>query len=343
MASRICFSPSCLPLSIFSESTSVSDMLYNGKSNRSRGWKSKKPADTALAADARPLHWPIIKRFDGAAKCCSGWDSLSKVRNTRHVLSLFFLFSPRILADCHPKDPELWYRNGNCYVHLYAKGESHRGPSFRVPFACLLDARCHPLIEAFVDRSISETEAFQNGRVDLYIPAPWTANKLQAYWYHLELRNLFAWIFRRSVVGEHLGHTIVALANTLERYRQPGADDRQDLLAYLDEEGYLDLRNQPAHALALLHLAETFQLSDIYLEAFAHCAGMSDRLHRHNEYSVSTDPLVFSNYTRKLPSCRLHGWVRADSRPSILALHRESLFGMPGSTWISALVALARC
>lgn len=161
----------------------------------------------------------------------------------------------------------------------------------------LLDARCHPLVEAFVDRSISETEAIQNNRVDLYIPAPWTANKLQAYAYHLELRNLLAWVFRRSVVGEHLGHTLITLVDTLEKFRQPGADNMQDLIAYLDEEGYLDLRDQPTHALALLHLAETVQMSDLYLEAFAHCAGMSDRLHRHNEYSVSTAaPLVQDNY-----------------------------------------------
>lgn len=161
-----------------------------------------------------------------------------------------------------------------------------------MPFACLLDAQCQPLIEKFVDRSISETEAFQNGRVDLYIPAPWTANRLQSYLYHLAIRNLFAWMFRRSVVGEHLGQTLISLANCLQKYREPGADNMQDMMAYLDEEGYLDVRDQPTHALALLHLAETYEMGDLYLEAFAHCVGMSERLNKHNEYSVSADPPV---------------------------------------------------
>lgn len=176
-------------------------------------------------------------------------------------------------------------------MHLYAKGESQSGPAFRLPFACLLDARCQPLIEKYVDRSVSEAEAFQNDRVDLYIPAPLRANQLQAFTYHVAVRNLFAWIFRRSVVGEQLGSTLIALANTLDKFRQPGVDNLQDLLAYLDEEGYLDVRDQPTHALAILHLAETFKMSDLYLESFAHCVGMSERLYKHSEYSVSAGPL----------------------------------------------------
>lgn len=184
-------------------------------------------------------------------------------------------------------------------------------------------------------------EAFQNGRVDLYIPAPWSANQLRSYWYHLALRNLFAWVFRRSVVGEHLGHALIALANTLEKYRQPGADNKQDFLAYLDEEGYLDMREQPTHALAILRLAECYEMADLYLEAFAHCAGMSERLHKHNEYSVSEGPPC--SMLRDLAILAPQADVRADSFLSELALHHESLFNMQGSTWTFASVALARC
>lgn len=234
----------------------------------------------------------------------------------------------------------MWYRNGNCYVHLYAKGESQKGPAFRVPFACLLDARCQPLVERFVDRSISETEALQKGRVDLYIPAPWTANQLQALHFHLAIRNLFAWVFRRSMVGEQLGTALIALASSLERFRQPEADNTQDLLAYLDEEGYLDLRDQPTYALAILRLAENFQMSDLYHESFAHCVGMSERLFKHSEYSVSADPLFQSHDTpsswwpipSKLTSSLAHQPCIAKAYPTCKGRHGLS----PQSRWHDA-------
>lgn len=182
----------------------------------------------------------------------------------------------------------MWFRNGNCYIHLYEKGQSQRGAAFKVPFTCLIAAQCQPLIEKFVDRSVSEQEAYQNGRVDIYIPAPATASRSQALQYHLGIRNFFAWIFRRSLVGEQLGSALVGLVNTMEELREPDADNVQDVLDYVDEEGYRDMRNQPKYALALLHLAEALRLRDMYIDAFVHCVGMSERLFKHLEYSVST-------------------------------------------------------
>lgn len=138
-----------------------------------------------------------------------------------------------------------------------------------------------------MDRAVSEEEAYQNGRVDLYIPAPPVASRSQAAQYHLAIRNFFAWVSRRSVVGEHLGSALIGLANAMDRFREPNANNTQDLFDYLDEEGYLDMHNQPNHALAILHLSETFQMRDMYIDAFAHCVGMSEHLHTNPEYSVS--------------------------------------------------------
>lgn len=103
-------------------------------------------------------------------------------------------------------------------------------------------------------------------------------------------------MFRRSVVGDHLGTALIGLVNTMEEFREDEADNLHDLLDYLDEEGYLDMRSQPDHALAILHLAEVFELSELYIEAFTHCVGMSDRLFKHSEYSVS----VTSTYPNPL-------------------------------------------
>lgn len=239
-------------------------MLYSGVSNRSRGWKSKKTGDQ-WPLDNRLVRQSSLKKFDGAARSCAAWDNLRT-------------------------DPDLWLRNGNCFVHLYEKGQSHRGPAFRILFASLLSAQCQPLIERFVDRAVSEEEAHQNGRVDLYIPAPAGASRSEAVQYHLVIRNFFAWVTRRSVVGRHLGNALIGLLNAMDEFREPDADNIHDLYAYLDEEGYLDMRNQPNHALAILHLAESFQMRDLYIDAFAHCVGMSEHLYKHHEYSrISAD------------------------------------------------------
>lgn len=134
---------------------------------------------------------------------------------------------------------------------------------------------------------MSEEEAYQNGKVDLYIPAPATASRSQVAQYHLAIRNFFAWVCRRSVVGDHLGNALIGLTNAMDEFRESGANNAEDLLDYLDEEGYLDMRNQPAHALAVLHLSEAFEMRDLYIHAFAHCVGMSEHLYRHPEFSVS--------------------------------------------------------
>lgn len=90
------------------------------------------------------------------------------------------------------------------------------------------------------------------------------------------------------MVGNHLGNALVALLSSMHEFRDAGVDNKQDLLAYLDEEGYLDTRHQPNHALGILHLAENFELRELYIDAFAHCVGMSEQLYKSPEYSVSS-------------------------------------------------------
>lgn len=222
----------------------------------------------------------------GKRSTCSLWSVQQEIQNLAVSIALL------PVANIRAQDPELWLLgNGNddcvCFIYLYEKGQSERGPAFRIPFASLLSAQCQPLIERFVDRSVSEEDAYQNGRVDLYIPAPAGASRSQAAQYHLAIRNLVAWVSRRSVVGEHLGGALIALTHAIDDFREPQADTQRDLLSYLDEEGYLDMRNQPDHALGILHLAEVLQMQELYTDAFAHCVGMSELLYKHSEYSVS--------------------------------------------------------
>ena len=210
-----------------------------------------------------------VKRWDGAVRTCLEWNNLHK-------------------------DSELWFRNGDCLIHLYGKGQSQRGPSFRVPLSGLIGAGCFPLIERFLatdeptPQGADEIRAWHRSNprrtAELYIPPPTTADKSQAFYYHLATRNFLAWVFRRSMVGEQLGAALVGLLHSMHEFRSEDEDNVEDLMDYLDEEGYLDLVGQADYALAMLHLAEFFQLKGLYVQAFAHCVGMSDVLHTSTEF-----------------------------------------------------------
>ncbi|KAK8138338.1 hypothetical protein PG984_001718 [Apiospora sp. TS-2023a] len=206
--------------------------LYNGVSQRLRGWKSRK-SDKHVGAHISTN--PTVMRWDGAARSSTSWDSLRR-------------------------DPELWYREGDCYVHLYGRGQSQRGPAFKIPFAALLKADCYPLVEKYICQDVVEPTTFTS-----------SGHKKQAYRFHLATRNFFAFLFRRSLVGEHLGSALITLAETMHLFRNPDVDNLSDLMSYMDEEGYLYLKSQPSHALAILHLAEVLQIRDLYINAFAHC------------------------------------------------------------------------
>jgi hypothetical protein len=194
----------------------------------------------------------------------------------------------------------LWFADGDCLVHLYGRGASRRGPSFKIPFDVLLRADCSPLLEKYLDGfnesplSDSSTgdrgyfnQRRRGGKFELYIPAPATAERNQSMLYHLATRNFFACLCGRPVVGEHLGGALVVLLSTLTEFRTPGAvDNVDDILNYIDEQGYADIRNYPDHALAILAFAEHYQFKDMWIDAFAHCVGMHEEIFDSSEYEV---------------------------------------------------------
>ena len=92
------------------------------------------------------------------------------------------------------------------------------------------------------------------------------------------------------MVGQHLGSALIKLMDNMYEFRTPGADNVEDMMRYVGGEGYRDMANQPVHALAMLHLAEYYQLRDLYIDAFAHCAGMGDCLYTLPEYQVCLIP-----------------------------------------------------
>jgi hypothetical protein len=121
---------------------------------------------------------------------------------------------------------------------------------------------------------------------ELYIPAPAQFERSQAFLYHTATRNFFAWIFGKSLVGNHLGGALVALLNSMNEFRDMGEDNIQSIMTYMAEEGYGDMRDQPDHALGILFFAEHFKFRDLWIDAFAHCTGMNEQLGASPGYEV---------------------------------------------------------
>lgn len=181
---------------------------------------------------------------------------------------------------------------------MHCNGRPQKTPSFKLPFSALLAAHCHPFAARYLltddeqPPSADEIEQWYRnnaGRnVELYVPPPSTLDRKRVADHHLATRNLLAWVTKGSIVGQHLGTALVTLFRSMHESRSPVADSVRDLVDYLDDKGYMSMTNQPHRALALLTLAETFQLRDLYVRAFVHCVGMRERLGASSEYQVGS-------------------------------------------------------
>lgn len=121
--------------------------------------------------------------------------------------------------------------------------------------------------------------AVSESKYEIYIPAPSDLSREDAFRYHLTTRNFFAWMFNVPIVGDRLGEALIALLDrmTLFRYDDP-IENREDILSYLDIQGYTDFRECPDHSLAVLQFAERLEHRELWTEAFVHCVGMNDDL-----------------------------------------------------------------
>lgn len=124
---------------------------------------------------------------------------------------------------------------------------------------------------------------------ELYIPAPSTSDLAAVFDHHSTTRNFFAWLYNLPLAGRALGVSLVDLKNRIDYYR-PGNPDLSsaEVVAFAESQRYLDFRECLDHALAALLLAEHLQSEDLWIDAFAHCVGMSHRgITKSLEYPVS--------------------------------------------------------
>jgi hypothetical protein len=239
------------------------------------------------------------RRFNGMEKTSRQWSCLRKV-------GVALALKVSRFAN-NLQDQDLWDEDANCHVHFNAMGSSQRPPSLRVPFATVQLSRCSHLLDNCVptrkiygsspmsdsgyDSGASSSQ--QSDNYELFVPAPAALSREQAYAYHITTRNFFALLANQSLVGEKLGQALFDLWKRTKAWL-PEEDATARLLSYCDQQGYLSLTENVAHATAILNFSEQAQIQELWTNAFVHCVGMHERL------DLSPDYRDLSNITKAL-------------------------------------------
>ena len=185
-------------------------------------------------------------------------------------------------------------------MYFYDRGQSRRGASLRLSLAAIESSNCRPLLERYCAHPVPESplesssgsdggyfnDPTLGGKYELYIPAPSHLDRDATFEYHLTTRNFFAWMFEKPMVGARLGDALISLLERMDVFRPDKEENEDDLLAYLDGQGYTDFRECPDHALSVLQYAEKFQYRELWTDAFVHCVGMYDTLSLSAEFEV---------------------------------------------------------
>lgn len=101
-------------------------------------------------------------------------------------------------------------------------------------------------------------------------------------------------MFKVPLVGDRLGDALIALLDRMALFRPNQMENEDDILIYIDNQGYTDFRECPDHSLAVLQFAERFQMRELWTDAFVHCVGMNDDLILSAEFEVCYDCYVLS-------------------------------------------------
>ena len=233
-------------------------------------------------------------------------------------------------------------------IHFHAFGTSQRGPSLKVPFEaikklgsryltedCLHQLSPQPPTDDSGDSGyssgLSTISELENAIYNIYIPTPAGISREEAFSYHLTTRNIVAYAIGTPVVGEKLSIALLRLWRRLREWL-PDQPLRPNFVGYLKTQGYLSFAENAEHALACLKFAEEARFRSIWIDAFAHCAGMHERLDLSPEFagvSKTTSALL----TRASLEMDLHisrvlkalgGFLDAELGPELLGLSKPA-------------------
>jgi hypothetical protein len=121
---------------------------------------------------------------------------------------------------------------------------------------------------------------------EIYIPPPEYTSKDDSFSWHITTRNFFAFLFGKPIVGSCLSKSLIDLQERLHLFRAHDANNQSDMMAYLERMGYLEFAHCPDYSLALLTFAEFYELQELWIDAFVHCAGMNEMLSLSAEFEV---------------------------------------------------------
>lgn len=119
--------------------------------------------------------------------------------------------------------------------------------------------------------------------------------------YHVTTRNVFAIIYKASLVGTSLYETLCDLHKRLDEWMPPDLDNAGTIIDYLGQRGMDDVRNDPASAASLLAWSEgpTVRWQEGFRESYIHCAGMYKQVRSRSDYkhvsSITKHLLEISN------------------------------------------------
>ncbi|RVD90334.1 uncharacterized protein DFL_001306 [Arthrobotrys flagrans] len=200
---------------------------------------------------------------------------------------------------------ELWDDKGDTLVYLCPKNmTTPRGPSFLVD-SMTLQSTSDYWVAAFspiwqggfeIDKSTYPTAKFAlffaadrpDGRNEETDP-------LTLFRHYVTMRNVFACIFDSFCVGiiEEDSPLLSDLVDRMLMYFDGSEDSLGEKLSeFIKKSGLWDVSNDPIKAVDLLHLAATYEMRELYLEAFAHSVGMWPQVLASKAHEVLSEPIV---------------------------------------------------
>ncbi|KAK6522330.1 hypothetical protein TWF281_002896 [Arthrobotrys megalospora] len=201
--------------------------------------------------------------------------------------------------------PELWNDKGDTLVYLCPKNSTTpHGPSFLVDSIALQSTSDYWVV-AFspVWQGGFEIDkiTYPTAKYALFFGADRPDGKneetdpLVLLRHYITIRNVFSCIFDSFCVGliEEDSPLLSDLVDRMLMYFDGTEDSLGGKLSeFIKHSGLWDVSNDPIKAVDLLHLAATYEMKDLYLEAFAHSVGMWPQILASKAHEVLSEPIL---------------------------------------------------
>lgn len=110
----------------------------------------------------------------------------------------------------------------------------------------------------------------------LYISAPVELTRQEAFLYHINTRNYFAYLLNKPIVGQNFGLALAHLWSRIQTWQSTSTSDVA-FKEFCQEQGYLKFAGNLHYAAAALYWSEQARMKDVWIDAFVHCVGMHDQ------------------------------------------------------------------